>query len=229
MVGGGSIPLPGEVSLAHNGVLFLDELPEFERRVLDALREPIESGEIHISRTRAKLTYPARFQLIAAMNPSPTGHYEGRHNRSTPDQVLKYLSRLSGPFIDRFDLTLEIPLLPPGSLSKPERGTETTDQVRERVLHARQRQHSRQQKINAHLSNQEIRQYCPLQPQDAVWLEETLHKLGLSIRAWQRLIKVARTIADLEQATDIGRTHLLEALSYRAMDRLLLRLQRQVG
>ncbi len=229
MVGGGSIPMPGEVSLAHNGVLFLDELPEFERRVLDALREPIESGEIHLSRTRAKLTYPARFQLIAAMNPSPTGHYEGRHNRSTPEQVLKYLSRLSGPFIDRFDLTLEIPLLPPGSLSKPERGTETTDLVRERVLRARQLQHTRQQKVNAHLSNQEIRHYCPLQQQDAAWLEETLHKLGLSIRAWQRLTKVARTIADLEQAPDICRSHLLEALSYRAMDRLLLRLQNQTG
>lgn len=117
MVGGGSIPAPGEISLAHNGVLFLDELPEFERRVLDALREPIESGVIHISRTRAKIDYPARFQLIAAMNPSPTGHYQGQHNRASPEQTLRYLGRLSGPFLDRFDLSLEIPLPPPGVLS----------------------------------------------------------------------------------------------------------------
>lgn len=108
MVGGGSIPLPGEISLAHNGILFLDELPEFERRVLDALREPIESGKVHISRTRAKITYPARFQLIAAMNPSPTGHYQGQHNRCSPERTMRYLARLSGPFLDRFDLSLEI-------------------------------------------------------------------------------------------------------------------------
>lgn len=103
---------PSEISLAHNGVLFLDELPEFERRTLDALREPIESGQIHLSRTRAKITYPARFQLVAAMNPSPTGHYQGNHNRCTPEQTLRYLNRLSGPFLDRFDLSLEIPLPP---------------------------------------------------------------------------------------------------------------------
>lgn len=112
MVGGGAIR-GGEISLAHNGVLFLDELPEFERRTLDALREPIESGQIHLSRTRAKITYPARFQLVAAMNPSPTGHYQGNHNRCTPEQTLRYLNRLSGPFLDRFDLSLEIPLPPP--------------------------------------------------------------------------------------------------------------------
>lgn len=112
MVGGGSIPGPGEISLAHNGILFLDELPEFERRVLDALREPIESGEIHISRTRAKISYPAQFQLVAAMNPSPSGHYQGNHNRCTPEQTLRYLGKLSGPFLDRFDLSLEIPLPP---------------------------------------------------------------------------------------------------------------------
>jgi magnesium chelatase family protein len=106
MVGGGTIPAPGEISLAHNGILFLDELPEFERRTLDALREPIESGQIHLSRTRAKITYPARFQLVAAMNPSPTGHYQGNHSRNTPEQTLRYLSRLSGPFLDRFDLSL---------------------------------------------------------------------------------------------------------------------------
>lgn len=224
MVGGGSIPLPGEVSLAHNGVLFLDELPEFERRVLDALREPIESREVHISRTRAKVTYPAHFQLIAAMNPTPMGHYEGRHNRSSPDQVLRYLSRLSGPFLDRFDLTLDIPLLPPGTLTQTHRGQETSAEVKARVLDARQRQLSRQNKLNAVLSNKETKQFCALAAPDADWLEQALNTLGLSVRAWQRLIKVARTIADLNHDQDIRREHLQEALSYRAMDRLLIRL-----
>ncbi|MER0128003.1 YifB family Mg chelatase-like AAA ATPase [Franconibacter daqui] len=221
MVGGGAIPAPGEISLAHNGVLFLDELPEFERRVLDALREPIESGHIHISRTRAKISYPARFQLIAAMNPSPTGHYKGPHNHTSPDQVLRYLGRLSGPFLDRFDISLEVPLLPSGTLSQPLTEGETTDCVRKRVIATRQRQLERQGKLNALLDNHEIRQHCHLAKTDAQWLEEALIKLGLSVRAWQRLLKVARTIADCEQAQQIRREHLQEALHYRAIDRLL--------
>lgn len=143
MVGGGTIPTPGEISLAHNGILFLDELPEFERRTLDALREPIESGQIHLSRTRAKITYPARFQLVAAMNPSPTGHYQGNHNRNTPEQTLRYLSRLSGPFLDRFDLSLEIPLPPPGILSQSGVKGENSLMVKQRVIAAQERQHKR--------------------------------------------------------------------------------------
>lgn len=143
MVGGGAIPLPGEISLAHNGVLFLDELPEFERRVLDALREPIESGMIHISRTRAKVSYPARFQLIAAMNPSPTGHYQGNHNRCTPEQTLRYLGRLSGPFLDRFDISLEIPLPPAGMLSQRNLSSESSSVVRARVQRVQERQYQR--------------------------------------------------------------------------------------
>jgi magnesium chelatase family protein len=229
MVGGGSIPGPGEISLAHNGVLFLDELPEFERRVLDALREPIESGKIHISRTRAKVSYPARFQLIAAMNPSPTGHYQGNHNRCSPEQTLRYLGRLSGPFLDRFDISLEIPLLPPGLLSQPQHKSECSALVRERVTRAQALQYHRQNKLNARLDNSEMRECCSLIQEDAHWLEETLMQLGLSIRAWQRLLKVARTIADLEEQEKIHRTHLQEALGYRAIDRLLIHLQKMMG
>ncbi|HFZ8996613.1 TPA: YifB family Mg chelatase-like AAA ATPase [Citrobacter freundii] len=226
MVGGGSIPGPGEISLAHNGILFLDELPEFERRTLDALREPIESGQIHLSRTRAKITYPARFQLVAAMNPSPTGHYQGNHNRCSPEQTLRYLSRLSGPFLDRFDLSLEIPLPPPGLLSQIREKGENSATVRERVICARDRQYQRQNKLNAYLDNRDIRKHCSLHSADAQWLEESLNQLGLSIRAWQRLLKVARTLADLDQAEGITRRHLQEAISYRAIDRLLIHLQK---
>lgn len=228
MVGRGAIPVPGEISLAHNGILFLDELPEFERRVLDALREPIESGQINISRTRAKISYPARFQLIAAMNPSPTGHYQGNHNRCSPEQTLRYLGRLSGPFLDRFDLSLEIPLPPPGLLSQTHTKGESSITVRNRVIAAQERQRVRQHKLNAHLDNAEIRRYCLLAAEDALWLEETLTRFGLSVRAWQRLLKVARTIADLEESEQIERRHLQEALSYRAIDRLLLHLQKML-
>jgi magnesium chelatase family protein len=225
MVGGGSIPAPGEISLAHNGILFLDELPEFERRVLDALREPIESGKIHLSRTRAKIDYPARFQLIAAMNPSPTGHYQGQHNRATPEQTLRYLSRLSGPFLDRFDLSLEIPLPPPGVLSRGSDGEERSAAIRLRVLAAREQQLTRQGKLNAQLDSGEIKVWCRLKEDDAIWLEQALSALGLSIRAWQRLLKVARTIADINEDRNIERRHLQEALSYRAIDRMLNHLQ----
>lgn len=226
MVGGGSIPIPGEISLAHNGVLFLDELPEFERRVLDALREPIESGKIHISRTRAKIDYPAHFQLIAAMNPSPTGHYQGHHNRASPEQTLRYLGRLSGPFLDRFDLSLEIPLPPPGVLSQAVSGVENSASVRKRVLAARDKQLARQEKLNAHLESNEMKIWCPLSKEDAIWLEQVLSQLGLSIRAWQRLLKVARTIADIGGEPCIERYHLQEALGYRAIDRMLNHLQK---
>lgn len=226
MVGGGAIPAPGEISLAHNGILFLDELPEFERRTLDALREPIESGQIHLSRTRAKITYPARFQLIAAMNPSPTGHYQGNHNRCTPEQTLRYLSKLSGPFLDRFDLSLEIPLPPPGILSQHASKGENSATVKKRVIAAQAQQYRRQKKLNTRLEGHEIQKYCVLHHDDARWLEDTLVHLGLSIRAWQRLLKVARTIADIEQADEISRQHLQEAVSYRAIDRLLVHLQK---
>ncbi|MGL4979534.1 MAG: YifB family Mg chelatase-like AAA ATPase [Plesiomonas sp.] len=221
LVGGGSMPRPGEISLSHNGILFLDELPEFERKVLDALREPLESGEIVISRAQAKVCFPARFQLIAAMNPSPTGHYQGVHNRSNPQQVLRYLSRLSGPFLDRFDLSIEVPLLPQGSLTQnPQRG-DSSQQVRERVLQAQQRQKQRRGKLNAMLSSREVEHDCRLSSADSDFLEQTLNRLGLSVRAYHRILKVARTVADLAAEEQIQRVHLAEALGYRAMDRLL--------
>ena len=224
LVGGGTIPRPGEISLAHNGVLFLDELPEFERRVLDALRQPLESGEIIISRAMSKIQFPARFQLIAAMNPSPTGNYQGTHNRTTPQQIIRYLNKLSGPFLDRFDLSIEVPLLPQGALqSKDERG-ETSTEVRSKILKVREIQLNRQGKVNAHLGSKEIDQFCQLTETDAVFLEQALNKLGLSVRAYHRILKVSRSIADLAGEERINRTHLAEALGYRAMDRLLMKL-----
>lgn len=226
LVGGGALPKPGEISLAHNGILFLDELPEFERRVLDSLREPLESGEIIISRTRAKVRYPARVQLVAAMNPSPSGHYQGVHNRL---QVLRYLSKLSGPFLDRFDISIEVPLLPPGVLRQQRIQGESSAVVRERVLCARQRQIHRASKINTLLKPNEIEKYCRLAGEDAAYLEEAMSKLGLSVRAWHKILKVARTIADLADQADIQRKHLAEALSYRCMDRLLIQLHRNLG
>lgn len=225
LVGGGSIPKPGEISLAHNGVLFLDELPEFERKVLDALRQPLEAGEIIISRANAKVQFPASFQLIAAMNPSPTGHYQGTHNRTSPQQVIRYLNRLSGPFLDRFDLSIEVPLLPKGALQSSDNRGETTEQVRKRVLSARELQMARAGKINAKLTTKEIERDCRLAEKDALFLENALTKLGLSVRAYHRILKVSRTIADLANEPNIQQIHLAEALGYRAMDRLLQRLQ----
>ena len=229
LVGGGSIPRPGEISLAHNGVLFLDELPEFNRKVLDALREPIESGEIVISRANAKIKFPARFQLIAAMNPSPTGHYQGTHNRTTPQQIIRYLNRLSGPFLDRFDISIEVPLLPRGTLSQKATATETTEKVKKRVIDTREIQMLRNNKLNSQLSPKEIQIHCLLSDEDNNYLEQALIKLGLSARAWHRILKVSRTIADLDCSKNIERKHISEALSYRSMDRLLIQLHKNIG
>ena len=227
LVGGGTIPRPGEISLAHNGLLFLDEMPEFERKVLDSLREPLESGEIVISRAQGKTRFPARFQLVGALNPSPTGYYEGSQARANPQSILRYLSRLSGPLLDRFDMSIEIPALPKGTLANGGDRGESTAAVRRRVLAARERMLVRSGKVNALLQSREIEQYCPLVKADAEFLESALHRLGLSIRAYHRIIKVARTIADLQGEAHIARPHLAEALGYRAMDRLLKQLSAQ--
>ncbi len=218
LVGGGSQPKPGEISLAHNGVLFLDELPEFERKVLDVLREPMESGEVTISRAMHKQTFPARFQLIAAMNPSPTGFYND--NRSTPEQVLRYLNRLSGPFLDRIDIQIEVARLPKGLWAKQQTANESSVDIQARVLLCRKVQIARQGKANAHLASSEVRIHCKLTEDDNEFLELAVEKLGLSTRAHHKILKIARTIADMEQAKDIDHQHIIEALSYRAMDRL---------
>ncbi|MDN3652475.1 YifB family Mg chelatase-like AAA ATPase [Thalassotalea ponticola] len=227
LVGGGSTPIPGEISLAHNGILFLDELPEYDRKVLDVLREPMESGHVTISRALRKTTYPARFQLVAAMNPSPTGFYTDR--RSTPEQILRYLNKLSGPFLDRIDIQLEVARLPKGLWNENDNNEEASDTVRQRVVACRQRQLSRQGKANAHLSSPELKQYCQLNHDDAQFLDLAMEKIGLSTRAHHKILKIARTIADLNQQAHIGRSDLVEALSYRAMDRLIRHLTESVN
>jgi magnesium chelatase family protein len=219
LVGGGSQPKPGEISLAHNGVLFLDELPEFERKVLDVLREPMESGEVTISRALHKQSFPARFQLIAAMNPSPTGFYND--NRSTPEQVLRYLNRLSGPFLDRIDIQIEVARLPRGTWAGDTNMNETSEVVQQRVQACRARQIARQNKANAYLGTSELKNFCHLSFEDNEFLELAVEKLGLSTRAHHKILKIARTLADMSDCEEILHDHLTEALSYRAMDRLL--------
>jgi magnesium chelatase family protein len=226
LVGGGSQPQPGEISLAHNGVLFLDELPEFDRKVLDVLREPMESGEVCISRALQKLTFPAKFQLIAAMNPSPTGFYND--NRSTPEQVLRYLNRLSGPFLDRIDIQIEVARLPRGMWSKDDQKGESSEAIRQRVVKCRAIQIARQGIANAHLGSAEVRQYCQLNAKDNEFLELAVEKLGLSTRAHHKILKIARTLADMEGLEDINYTNITESLSYRAMDRILKHLTESI-
>ncbi|POY42294.1 ATP-binding protein, partial [Avibacterium endocarditidis] len=176
-----------------------------------------------------KICFPAKFQLIAAMNPSPTGHYTGVHNRTSPQQVMRYLNRLSGPFLDRFDLSIEVPLLPKGTLQHIENKGETSERVRSKIIKVREIQFTRAGKINAHLSSKEIERDCKISSQDGIFLENTLTQLGLSVRAYHRILKVARTIADLNNEKQIQRPHLAEALSYRAMDRLLQKLSKNLG
>ncbi len=222
LVGGGSHPAPGEISLAHGGVLFLDELPEFDRRVLEVLREPLESGHILISRAGRQAEFPARFQLIAAMNPCPCGYLgdpEGRC-RCTPDQIARYRQRISGPLLDRIDLHLEVPRLPPDVLgAPPDPGAETSAQVRTRVIAARERQLARQGCPNQALSGRAIDRHCALDAAGRRLLEQATRRLGLSARAWHRILKVARTLADLGGEARIAPAHLSEAVGYRHLDR----------
>jgi magnesium chelatase family protein len=215
LVGGGSRPRPGEISLAHRGVLFLDELPEFSRKVLEVLREPMESGEIVIARAHDKVRFPARFQLVAAMNPCPCGYLgdpSGRC-RCTPDQIQRYRSKLSGPLLDRIDLQLTV-AREVTALHMPTSG-DSSAQAALQVAQARHCQQQRQGCANAFLDLPGLRQHCALQPADQAWLENACERLGLSLRAAHRILKVARTLADLEGIPDITRQHLAEALQYR--------------
>ena len=218
LVGGGGHPKPGEISLAHRGVLFLDEVAEFPRKVLDCLREPMETGEVVISRAAAKLTFASRFQLIAAMNPSPCG--DSANARASSDQIQRYLSRLSGPFIDRFDLTIEVPRLPQGTLTTNQQG-EPSQVVAQRVHQARERQLCRAGVLNAELTGKQLAQTAGISQRDLEFLEQSVNQLGLSVRSYHKLQRVARTIADLEQSDNVARHHIAQALGYRAMDRLL--------
>ncbi|RTR30119.1 YifB family Mg chelatase-like AAA ATPase [Shewanella atlantica] len=219
LVGGGSNPKPGEISLAHRGVLFLDEVVEFPRRVLDCLREPMETGEVVISRAAAKLTFSSRFQLVAAMNPSPCGDVDNA--RATQDQIQRYLSRLSGPFLDRFDLTIEVPKLPAGALTQKVDMGETSKSIAMRVKSARELQLARAGVLNSELSGRQLQESGGFAQSDLLFLEQSVNKLGLSVRSFHRLQRVARTIADLQRSKNVERNHIAQALGYRAMDRLL--------
>jgi magnesium chelatase family protein len=221
-VGGGSDPRPGEISLAHNGVLFLDELPEWDRRVLEVLREPLEAGRIHISRAARQASFPARFQFVAAMNPCPCGylgHPSGRC-RCTPDQIARYRARISGPLLDRIDLQIEVPSLPVDALPAGAGPSgEPSATVRVRVAAAAARQRSRQGKPNAQLQNREIERLCRPDAEGEALLKSAFARLSLSARAYHRILKVARTIADLAAAEGIVSAHVAEAIGYRRLDR----------
>ncbi len=221
LVGGGRTPRPGEISLAHNGVLFLDELPEYDRKVLEVLREPIESGRVMISRANHQTEFPAAFQLIAAMNPCPCGYLSDpkRSCQCTVEQINRYRNKLSGPLMDRIDMHIEVPTLKPTELSQQSETPESSEMIRERVVLARMRQIKRAKQINAKLGTRQIKQFCHIEQPERDFLQAAIEKLGLSARAFHRVLKVARTIADLEGKDNIEKNHLFEALSYRRLDR----------
>jgi magnesium chelatase family protein len=221
LVGGGSQPRPGEISLAHRGVLFLDELPEFSRSVLEVLREPLENGEILIARANAQVHYPARFQLVAAMNPCPCGHAGDTRQscRCTPQQIRRYRDRLSGPLLDRIDMHVNVPALPQTDVLQQGVQTESSEPVRERVCAARQRQLDRSGCINANLGPRELEAVCTLTADQRGLMAQAMEKLGLSARAYHRVLKVARTIADLGASEAVSTAHLREALGYRSMEK----------
>ena len=216
LIGGGSNPRPGEISLALHGVLFLDELPEFDRHVLEVLREPLESGRITISRAARQAEFPARFQLVAAMNPCPCGHlgHPSGRCRCTGDQVERYRRKLSGPLLDRIDLQVEVPALPDTELLRSEAG-EASAQVRQRVILARERQMARQGCLNAHLGVQPLDQHATPDAGGVQLLRAAARRLGWSARAMHRVLKVARTIADLSGARTVGEVHVSEAIQFR--------------
>lgn len=226
LLGGGTIPGPGEVSLAHHGVLFLDELPEFKRSALEVLRQPLEDGEVTISRSAGKITLPCQFMLVAAMNPCPCGYLsDPKHEcRCSPTQIQRYRGRISGPLLDRIDLHVEAPAVSFDEL-RSEVPAESSRRIKERVENARERQKSRLggkgAHCNARMSHQQIRQHCRLDKTMADILQRSMEELSLSARAYDRVLKVARTIADLDNADQIEEDHLFEAIQYRSLDRNL--------
>lgn len=225
LVGGGQYPQPGEISLAHNGVLFLDELPEFKRSVLEVMRQPLEDREVTISRAKFTVTYPASFMLVASMNPSPSGYFndENAPNTSTPAEMQRYLSKISGPLLDRIDIHIEVQPVPFEKLAEKS-NTESSASIRKRVIKARQNQQDRfknakKTHYNAQMNTKQIKQFCNLDATSLQLLKNAMDKLNLSARAYDRILKVSRTIADLENAKNIQQNHIAEAIQYRNLDR----------
>ncbi len=224
LIGGGSIPRPGEVSLAHNGVLFLDELPEFDRNVLEVLRQPLEDGRVTISRAAMSLTFPSRFMLTSAMNPCPCGHFSDptRECKCTPLQIQRYVSKISGPLLDRIDIHIDVPAVRFKDLAS-DTPAESSADIRERIITARRVQMERLkgEKVfcNAQMTTRLIRKYCVLDRESKALLENAITRLGLSARAYDRILKVSRTLADLEGKESVETTHVSEAIQYRSLDR----------
>ncbi len=219
LVGGGGDPRPGEISLAHHGVLFLDELPEFDRKVLEVLREPLEAGRVHISRAARQAEYPARFLMVGAMNPCPCGWLGQARCRCTADQVQRYRGKISGPLLDRIDLHVDVPAVPQTELTQVDAAAESSVAVRARVQAVFERQLARQGKPNASLANKEIEQHCALEPAAQTLLQQAFDRLNLSARSYHRVLKVARTIADMAGSASIRTADVAEALQYRKLDR----------
>jgi magnesium chelatase family protein len=225
LVGGGTYPQPGEISMSHNGVLFLDELPEFKRTVLEVMRQPLEDREVTISRARFTVTYPSSFMLVASMNPSPSGYFNDPDSpmRSSPAEMQRYLGKISGPLLDRIDIHIEVTPVPFKKLSEERRG-EPSNVIRDRVIKARQKQTDRfieNDKVhyNAQMGVKQIRAYCKLSEESLSLLKTAMEKLNLSARAYDRILKVSRTIADLDNQIEILPHHISEAIQYRSLDR----------